>query len=147
MLDDEDEGERFEFDDSGDEAPEADRPPPEPEAIFMPPPCSSAGGDAPVNGTSPNRENLLTAEADLPPPPQDCPTNNSPLAHASFPQCDLPPPPIELCHNTESQPPEGTTGAAVHIEQDGKFAADIKVNYFIYEFILKTEMTRLIILI
>ncbi|XP_050989580.1 rho guanine nucleotide exchange factor 10 isoform X2 [Labeo rohita] len=125
LLDDEDEGERFEFDDSGDEAPEADRPPPEPEAIFMPPPCSSAGGDAPVNGTSPNRENLLTAEADLPPPPQDCPTNNSPLAHASFPQCDLPPPPIELCHNTESQPPEGTTGAAVHIEQDANRGAGV----------------------
>uniref|UniRef100_A0A671PNV4 Rho guanine nucleotide exchange factor 10 n=1 Tax=Sinocyclocheilus anshuiensis TaxID=1608454 RepID=A0A671PNV4_9TELE len=99
LLDDEDEGETFEFDDSGDEAPEADRPPPEPEGIFMPPPCSSTAGDAPVNGTSSNPENLLTAEADLPPPPQDCPTNNSSLAHAPFPQCDLPPPPIELCQN------------------------------------------------
>uniref|UniRef100_A0A671PPB4 Rho guanine nucleotide exchange factor 10 n=1 Tax=Sinocyclocheilus anshuiensis TaxID=1608454 RepID=A0A671PPB4_9TELE len=58
-------GETFEFDDSGDEAPEADRPPPEPEGIFMPPPCSSTAGDAPVNGTSSNPENLLTAEADL----------------------------------------------------------------------------------
>uniref|UniRef100_A0A671MGE9 Rho guanine nucleotide exchange factor 10 n=1 Tax=Sinocyclocheilus anshuiensis TaxID=1608454 RepID=A0A671MGE9_9TELE len=76
----EDEGERFEFDDSGDEAPEVDRPPPEPEGISVPPPCSSTAGDAPINGTSPNPENLLTAEADLPPPPQDCPTNNSPLA-------------------------------------------------------------------
>uniref|UniRef100_A0A672LI86 Rho guanine nucleotide exchange factor 10 n=1 Tax=Sinocyclocheilus grahami TaxID=75366 RepID=A0A672LI86_SINGR len=99
LLDDEDEGETFEFDDSGDEAPEADRPPPEPEGILMHPPCSSTAEDAPVNGTSPNPENLLTAEADLPPPPQDCPTNNSSLAHAPFPQCDLPPPPIELCQN------------------------------------------------
>uniref|UniRef100_A0A673L068 Rho guanine nucleotide exchange factor 10 n=1 Tax=Sinocyclocheilus rhinocerous TaxID=307959 RepID=A0A673L068_9TELE len=86
VLDDEDEGEEFEFDDSGDEAPEADRPPPEPEGILMHPPCSLTAGDAPVNGTSPNPENLLTAEADLPPPPQDCPTNNSSLAHAPFPQ-------------------------------------------------------------
>ncbi|XP_067224058.1 rho guanine nucleotide exchange factor 10 isoform X5 [Chanodichthys erythropterus] len=125
LLDDEDEGERFEFDDSGDEAPEADRPPPEPEGISVPPPCSSAAGDAPMNGTSPNPENLLTAEADLPPPPQNCLTNNRPLAHAPFPQGDLPPPPIELCHNAaESQdrdpppPPEGATGAAALIEQD-----------------------------
>ncbi|XP_048047021.1 LOW QUALITY PROTEIN: rho guanine nucleotide exchange factor 10 [Megalobrama amblycephala] len=125
LLDDEDEGERFEFDDSGDEAPEADRPPPEPEGISVPPPCSSAAGDAPMNGTSPNPENLLTAEADLPPPPQNCLTNNRPLAHAPFPQGDLPPPPIELCHNAaEGQdrdpppPPEGATGAAAHIEQD-----------------------------
>uniref|UniRef100_A0A673L5L3 Rho guanine nucleotide exchange factor 10 n=1 Tax=Sinocyclocheilus rhinocerous TaxID=307959 RepID=A0A673L5L3_9TELE len=60
VLDDEDEGEEFEFDDSGDEAPEADRPPPEPEGILMHPPCSLTAGDAPVNGTSPNPENLLT---------------------------------------------------------------------------------------
>ncbi|KAK9959696.1 hypothetical protein ABG768_009802 [Culter alburnus] len=125
LLDDEDEGERFEFDDSGDEAPEADRPPPEPEGISVPPPCSSAAGDAPMNGTSPNPENLLTAEADLPPPPQNCLTNNRPLAHAPFPQGDLPPPPIELCHNAAEvqdrdppPPPEGATGAAAHIKQD-----------------------------
>ncbi|XP_043107606.1 rho guanine nucleotide exchange factor 10-like [Puntigrus tetrazona] len=127
VLDDEDEGEKFEFDDSGDEAPEADRPPPEPEGVFLPPPCSSAAGDAPVNGTSPNQKNLLTAEADLPPLPQDCPANNSPLAHAPFPQCDLPPPPphIEPCQNTgEHQdrhlPPsaEGATGGAVDSKQD-----------------------------
>ncbi len=131
MLDDEAEGEKFEFDDSGDEAPEADRPPPEPEGIFMPPPCSSAAGDAPVNGTSPDPENLLTAEADLPPPPQDCPTNNSPLAHAPFPQFDLPPPPIELCQNAAERqdrdpppPSEGATGAAVDSEQDGKFTCE-----------------------
>uniref|UniRef100_A0A672NYD1 Rho guanine nucleotide exchange factor 10 n=1 Tax=Sinocyclocheilus grahami TaxID=75366 RepID=A0A672NYD1_SINGR len=97
--------ERLEFDDSGDEAPEVDRPPPEPEGISVP-----------------NPENLLTAEADLPPPPQDCPTNNSPLALAPFPQCDLPPPPIELCHNAverqdrnPSLPPEGATGAALKV--------------------------------
>uniref|UniRef100_A0A671PTP0 Rho guanine nucleotide exchange factor 10 n=1 Tax=Sinocyclocheilus anshuiensis TaxID=1608454 RepID=A0A671PTP0_9TELE len=59
--------ETFEFDDSGDEAPEADRPPPEPEGIFMPPPCSSTAGDAPVNGTSSNPENLLTAELKVSP--------------------------------------------------------------------------------
>ncbi|KTG47930.1 hypothetical protein cypCar_00008465 [Cyprinus carpio] len=120
MLDDEDEGERFEFDDSGDEAPEADRLPPEPEGISVPPPCSSAAGDAPVNGTSPNPENLLNAEADLLLPPQDCPTNNSPLAPAPFPQCNLPPPPIELCHNAVELPlpPVGATGAAVDSEQN-----------------------------
>ncbi|XP_051724415.1 rho guanine nucleotide exchange factor 10 isoform X3 [Ctenopharyngodon idella] len=125
LLDDEDEGERFEFDDSGDEAPEADRPPPEPEGMSVPPPCSTAAGDAPMNGTSPNPENLFTAEADLPPPPQNCLTNNRPLAHAPFPQGDLPPPPIELCHNAaEGQdrdlppPPEGATGAAAHSKQD-----------------------------
>ncbi|XP_016384556.1 rho guanine nucleotide exchange factor 10-like isoform X1 [Sinocyclocheilus rhinocerous] len=125
LLDDEDEGEEFEFDDSGDEAPEADRPPPEPEGILMHPPCSLTAGDAPVNGTSPNPENLLTAEADLPPPPQDCPTNNSSLAHAPFPQCDLPPPPIELCQNAAERqardpppPSEGAIGAAVDSEQD-----------------------------
>uniref|UniRef100_A0A672NWZ3 Rho guanine nucleotide exchange factor 10 n=1 Tax=Sinocyclocheilus grahami TaxID=75366 RepID=A0A672NWZ3_SINGR len=55
-----DEVERLEFDDSGDEAPEVDRPPPEPEGISVPPPCSSTARDAPINGTSPNPENLLT---------------------------------------------------------------------------------------
>ncbi|ROJ78857.1 Rho guanine nucleotide exchange factor 10 [Anabarilius grahami] len=110
--------------------PEADRPPPEPEGISVPPPCSSAAADAPMNGTSPNPENLLTADADLPPPPQNCLTNNRPLAHAPFPQGDLPPPPIELCHNAaEGQdrdpppPPEGATGAAVHIEHENRGAS------------------------
>ncbi|XP_051579459.1 rho guanine nucleotide exchange factor 10-like isoform X2 [Myxocyprinus asiaticus] len=124
LLNDEDEGERFEFDDSGDEAPEADRPPPEPEGISMPPPCLSAARDTPVNGTSPNPETLLTAEDDLTPPPQDCPSNNTPLAHAAFPLGDLPPPPTEVCHNAaEGQnsdpipPPEGAAGA-VHFEQE-----------------------------
>ncbi|XP_051502027.1 rho guanine nucleotide exchange factor 10-like isoform X2 [Myxocyprinus asiaticus] len=123
LLNDEDEGERF--DDSGDEAPEADRPPPEPEGISMPPPCSSAAKDPPVNGTSPNPENLLTTEADLPPLPQDCPSNSTSLAHAAFLQGELPPPPTEPCHSaTEGQnsdptpPPEGATGA-VHNEQEG----------------------------
>ncbi|XP_052001286.1 rho guanine nucleotide exchange factor 10-like isoform X1 [Xyrauchen texanus] len=125
LLNDEDEGERFEFDDSGDEAPEADRPPPEPEGISMPPPCLSAARVTPVNGTSPNPETLLTIEADLPPPPQDCASNNTPLAHAAFPLGDLPPP-TEVCHTAaEGQnsepilPPEGTTGA-VHSEHEGK---------------------------
>ncbi len=93
----------------------------------MPPPCSSAARDAPVNGTSPDSENLLTAEIDLPPPPQDCPTNNSPLALAPIPQFDLPPPPIELCQNAAERqdrdpptPSEGATGAAADSEQDGK---------------------------
>ncbi|XP_052437154.1 rho guanine nucleotide exchange factor 10-like isoform X3 [Carassius gibelio] len=128
LLDDEDEGEKFEFDDNGDEAPEAERPPPEPEGVVMPPPCSSTARDAPVNGTSPNPENLLTAEADLPPPPQGCPNNISPLAHAPFPKCDLPPPPIELCQNAAERqdrlpppPSEGAIGAAVDSNQDSKF--------------------------
>ncbi|KAK7142345.1 hypothetical protein R3I94_011883 [Phoxinus phoxinus] len=135
LLDDVDEGERFEFDSSSDEAPEADRPPPDPEGISVPPPCSSAARDAPVNGTSPNPENLLTAEADLPPPPQNCLTNNSPLAHEPFPQGDLPPPPpppVELCHNAaegqDRDPPpalEGATGAAAHREQDESSGAGV----------------------
>ncbi|TRZ01887.1 hypothetical protein DNTS_014852 [Danionella cerebrum] len=89
LLDDGDEGERFEFDDSGNEAPEADRPPPEPEGISSPPPCSSTVQAPPINGTSPNPENGFNAESDLPLPPQDCPSNYSSL--------DLPPPPSELC--------------------------------------------------
>ncbi|XP_052437158.1 rho guanine nucleotide exchange factor 10-like isoform X7 [Carassius gibelio] len=132
LLDDEDEGEKFEFDDNGDEAPEAERPPPEPEGVVMPPPCSSTARDAPVNGTSPNPENLLTAEADLPPPPQGCPNNISPLAHAPFPKCDLPPPPIELCQNAAERqdrlpppPSEGAIGAAVDSNQDSKFTLTV----------------------
>ncbi len=59
------------------------------------------------------------------------PTNNSPLAHAPFPQFDLPPPPIELCQNAAERqdrdpppPSEGATGAAVDSEQDGKFTCE-----------------------
>lgn len=137
VLDDVDEGERFEFDSSSDEVPEADRPPPDPEGISVPPPCSSAARDAPMNGTSPYPENLLTAEADLPPPPQNCLNNNSPLSHEPFPQGDLPPPPIELCHNAaegqDRDPPpalEGATGAAAHRQQDGECTVNTKIMIF-----------------
>ncbi|XP_021328851.1 rho guanine nucleotide exchange factor 10 isoform X2 [Danio rerio] len=133
LLDDEDEGERFEFDDSGDEAPEADRPPPEPEGISVPPPCSSSVRDAPVNEASPNPEHTFNAEADLPPPPQDFPANNRPLAEALFKQSDLPPlpppPPTELCPGAAegrkidlNPPAEGTD---VHRMQDENKGASV----------------------
>ncbi|KAI7804391.1 rho guanine nucleotide exchange factor 10 [Triplophysa rosa] len=135
LLDDEDEGGRFEFEDSGDEAPEADRPPPDPEGTSMALTYLSADRDAPVNGTSPNPENLLTAEADLPPPPQDCPANNTPLAHAAFPQGDLPPPPADLCYSAsqgqDGDPipaAEGTTGAAVYSQSEGNSGASAVPN-------------------
>lgn len=132
LLDDEDEGERFEFDDSGDEVPEADRPPPEPEGISVPPPCSSSVRDAPVNEASPNPEHTFNAEADLPPPPQDFPANNRPLAEALF-KSDLPPlpppPPTELCPGAAegrkidlNPPAEGTD---VHREQDENKGASV----------------------
>uniref|UniRef100_A0A671MD82 Rho guanine nucleotide exchange factor 10 n=1 Tax=Sinocyclocheilus anshuiensis TaxID=1608454 RepID=A0A671MD82_9TELE len=52
VLDDEDEGERFEFDDSGDEAPEVDRPPPEPEGISVPPPLNRGAGVVPTSASN-----------------------------------------------------------------------------------------------
>lgn len=141
MLDDEDEGGRFEFEDSGDEAPEADRLPPDPEGTSMALTYSSADRDAPVNRTSPNPENLLTAEADLPPPPQDCPANNTPLALATFPQGDLPPPPADLCYSAsqgqDSEPiptAEGTTGAAVYSQLEGTFTLQGMILSKIYFF-------------
>nr|XP_055028117.1 rho guanine nucleotide exchange factor 10 isoform X1 [Misgurnus anguillicaudatus]XP_055028118.1 rho guanine nucleotide exchange factor 10 isoform X1 [Misgurnus anguillicaudatus] len=131
MLDDG--GEKFEFDDSGDEAPEADRLPPDPEGMSVPPPSSSADRDAPVNVTSPNPESLLTTEAVLPPPPHDCLNNNTSSAHAAFPQGDLPPPPSELCYSTveglHSDPPppplEDATGAAVYSDLEGDRGASV----------------------
>uniref|UniRef100_A0A672P4K1 Rho guanine nucleotide exchange factor 10 n=1 Tax=Sinocyclocheilus grahami TaxID=75366 RepID=A0A672P4K1_SINGR len=47
-----DEVERLEFDDSGDEAPEVDRPPPEPEGISVPPPLNRGAGVVPTSASN-----------------------------------------------------------------------------------------------
>lgn len=88
VLDEEEDGERFEFDD---EAPEAERPPSFPPALDY---------DCPV---------LENAEADLPPPPpppQTCP---------AAPHGDFPPPPDEgrVRDGADKElppPPEGADG-------------------------------------
>uniref|UniRef100_A0A671MEN6 Rho guanine nucleotide exchange factor 10 n=1 Tax=Sinocyclocheilus anshuiensis TaxID=1608454 RepID=A0A671MEN6_9TELE len=78
--DDEDEGERFEFDDSGDEAPEVDRPPPEPEGISVPPPCAGVVPTSASNSKlkvrpysvidiGPIQQQLLSEQSDVPSSP------------------------------------------------------------------------------
>ncbi|XP_041711314.1 rho guanine nucleotide exchange factor 10 isoform X4 [Coregonus clupeaformis] len=62
---DEEEGEQFEFDDSGDEVPEADRPPPAP-------PAPDYGAQAQVNGVAPHPE---LEGADPEPHPEGQPSN------------------------------------------------------------------------
>lgn len=122
MLDEDEEGEKFEFDDSCDEAPEADRPPPAPPAwdYGATDHCgAAAAAAAPPSsvGTSPgNSLDSCNAEADLPPPPENCTTSNDPVYPTTGPlrgsaappidehsldvsatagdlSCDLPPPP------------------------------------------------------
>ncbi|XP_072546143.1 rho guanine nucleotide exchange factor 10 isoform X2 [Salminus brasiliensis] len=102
MLDDEEEGEQFEFDDSCDEAPEADRPPPAPpvQDYGAPDQCGAAGASVPISValTSPRNEqdhlgSLNNAEADLPPPPLNCLAPNAPLCSTTGLQSDLPAPP------------------------------------------------------
>ncbi|XP_066527562.1 rho guanine nucleotide exchange factor 10 isoform X2 [Hoplias malabaricus] len=99
MLDEEEEGEQFEFDDSCDEAPEADRPPPVPVQDYNAPVhCEAAATAGPVvvpvsvEASGPGNQNNLSpfnsdnAEADLPPPPEDFASLNAPF----MPPSDLP---------------------------------------------------------
>lgn len=102
VLDEEEEGEAFEFDD---EAPEAERPPMFPPALDY----DSSG--------CPGMENI---EADLPPPPsQTCP---------AAPSGDFPPPPEEgpMQEGADKElppPPEGanTQGRLVHLLPDSEW--------------------------
>ncbi|XP_076155677.1 rho guanine nucleotide exchange factor 10 isoform X1 [Alosa pseudoharengus] len=82
-LDDEDEGEQFDFDDSGDDIPEADRPPPAPPAPDYsdqgmlggecpPPPGAAAPNPTPEASQAPtNTTPTTTTDAGFPPPPPE----------------------------------------------------------------------------
>uniref|UniRef100_A0A8B9KQU6 Rho guanine nucleotide exchange factor 10 n=1 Tax=Astyanax mexicanus TaxID=7994 RepID=A0A8B9KQU6_ASTMX len=100
MLDDEEEGEQFEFDDSCDEAPEADRLPPAPPAqdYGAPDHTGAAGASVPVSlpcleNDPAHLDSLNKAEADLPPPPANCLAPNVTVSCTSDLQSDLPAPP------------------------------------------------------
>ncbi|XP_049319516.1 rho guanine nucleotide exchange factor 10 isoform X2 [Astyanax mexicanus] len=100
LLDDEEEGEQFEFDDSCDEAPEADRLPPAPPAqdYGAPDHTGAAGASVPVSlpcleNDPAHLDSLNKAEADLPPPPANCLAPNATVSCTSDLQSDLPAPP------------------------------------------------------
>ncbi|XP_035235837.1 rho guanine nucleotide exchange factor 10 isoform X2 [Anguilla anguilla] len=100
----EEEGEQFDFDDSGDEVPEADRPPPAPPAADYGPPSDVEGGvpsgegmPEPTEGQAPGSVNgeggaPLGTEGDLPPPVGGAVSSSADGAQ-SEPEQDLPPPP------------------------------------------------------
>ncbi|KAI1895821.1 hypothetical protein AGOR_G00110710 [Albula goreensis] len=105
---DEDEGERFEFDDSGDEVPEADRPPPAPPSLEngaqsdTKDKTQAQNGNAepseglapiPPNRTEPPRTSSETV-GDVP-VPDETTTGSSTNAAPAEPELDLPPPPPE----------------------------------------------------
>ncbi|XP_076835271.1 rho guanine nucleotide exchange factor 10 isoform X2 [Brachyhypopomus gauderio] len=108
--DDEEEGLCFEFDDSADEAPEADRPLPDPPTQDCGPPHQQGAAasaplgapwpslsdiDAPESRRDPRSLSSEDAEADLPRPPPNCPAPKAPSSTPDAPDGDLPPPPEE----------------------------------------------------
>lgn len=106
-LDDEDEGEQFDFDDSGDDVPEADRPPPAPPAPDYTE-QGMLGGECPP-----------PPEAAAPPPaqphpnptpePSQAPTMTTTTTDAAFPP---PPPPEEGCEALRSVTTNSATPAS-----------------------------------
>ncbi|XP_030643315.1 rho guanine nucleotide exchange factor 10 [Chanos chanos] len=123
--DEDDEGERFDFDDSGDDAPEADRPPPAPpaqdygaEGAELTVPVIPAHSSTPQSSQS-NTEPPVS-ETNFPPPPEDLSNSSSttattPAATAAAEESDLAPLPKEQCPNVTGgsmendlpPPPEG----------------------------------------
>ncbi|XP_035388735.1 rho guanine nucleotide exchange factor 10 isoform X2 [Electrophorus electricus] len=100
--DDEEEGRCFEFDDSADEAPEADRPLPDPPALDLGPPSHQAAAatgpspsSPPEGGVEPRRPNSEDAEVDLPRPLPNCRAPGTPSSTSGAPCEDFPPPPQE----------------------------------------------------
>ncbi|KAL7861491.1 hypothetical protein SRHO_G00129320 [Serrasalmus rhombeus] len=155
MLEEEEEGEQFEFDDSCDEAPEADqdRLPPAPpvQDYGASDHCGAAASSASVsppslvgkansaNGTNPDSLSLYNAEADLPPPPENCVPPNAPLCPTVASQSDLPAPSEEEQHLNGSvdaagldsdlpPPPEDVTGPATQTGNSNSSVAQSKVN-------------------
>lgn len=96
-LDDEDEGEQFDFDDSGDDVPEADRPPPAPPAPDYTE-QGTLGGECP-----PPPEDVAPLPAQPHPNPtaeaSQGPTMTTTTTDAAFPP---PPPPEESCEAPSS---------------------------------------------
>ncbi|XP_031436615.1 rho guanine nucleotide exchange factor 10 isoform X2 [Clupea harengus] len=125
-FNDEDEGERFEFDDSGDDIPEADRPPPAPPApdyaeqgmlggecppppgAVAPLPASPHPNPTPEASPAPTTTTTTTTDAAFPPPPPDesceapstVTTNPTSTPTSAAPEAQLPPP-----HQEEPPPP------------------------------------------
>ncbi|XP_062378874.1 rho guanine nucleotide exchange factor 10 isoform X2 [Sardina pilchardus] len=135
-LDDEDEGEQFDFEDSGDDIPEADRPPPAPPAPDYtgqgmlggecpPPPGAAAPNPTPEASQAPPN---TTTDAGFPPPPPEegcealstvttnpaTPAPSSAALEAPLPppRQEEPPPPNAPAPETDLPPPPEDAAAA-----------------------------------
>lgn len=115
-LADEDEGEAFEFDDSGDEVPEADRLPPAPPVFIAPSADGHSEGDlpaapAPVSTEAPalSTEEAAVTTRQAPAAPG---ADTSAIDETEAKETDLPPPPPPLDYHTDQEVPDNEVPTA-----------------------------------